>query len=475
MEKARQLQRQFFRSKGLPALVIGLTLLVLAAVIVAGCLRLRDSVREQIVGRDGETLFQVARWQQQNSDEGDTTNSLADTGEQFNLILKISQLKSVVGIRLFAPDGAFKTAFPATITEGAIAPADLDRLRDFEPSSHFDPSVDLSSIDMLSGLQTTNARVPLLEVNVPLLAGDNGPLVGAAQFLISGESIAREYSALDWHLFWYGCGAFATAGGILTVALLLAFRAIERQTERLVRANQELLQASKTSAVGAVTSHLIHGLKNPLSGLQGFVQSRLASDSETSDTEWRDAMATTQRMQALIGGVVRILEEQQSASDYEVSWQELADILSARLLPVARAKGVRLLCQVKADGVIPNREANLALLILENLVQNALQATPEGKSVSLTITQDDAAISCDVEDEGPGLPPEVKARLFTPCRSTKPGGSGIGLAISKQLAAQIGAALELKSASASGCVFRLALPCKPVSQQSPQPVAGHAQ
>jgi nitrogen-specific signal transduction histidine kinase len=64
----------------------------------------------------------------------------------------------------------------------------------------------------------------------------------------------------------------------------------------------------------------------------------------------------------------------------------------------------------------------------------------------------------EVADEGPGLPPEMQARLFAPCPSHKKGGSGIGLAISQQLANHLGAELELKHSSSKGCAFRLALP-----------------
>ena len=53
---------------------------------------------------------------------------------------------------------------------------------------------------------------------------------------------------------------------------------------------------------------------------------------------------------------------------------------------------------------------------------------------------------CEVADEGPGFPPQLLKSLFTPCRSTK-GGSGIGLAISRQLANQLGAVLELAKSS----------------------------
>ena len=169
-------------------------------------------------------------------------------------------------------------------------------------------------------------------------------------------------------------------------------------------------------------------------------------------------MATTQRMQLLINGVLRVLEEQRTEANYEISLAELVEIISAKMLPVARGAGVHFYAQAKAEGLLGNREANLVILILENLIQNAFQATPEGKSVKLLVTSADGRIDCEVRDEGPGLAPEMRASLFAPCRSTKPGGSGIGLAISKQLAGQLGAVLELKSNSSTGCVFALSFP-----------------
>lgn len=460
MEKVKLFHRQLLRSKRLSLLVITLTLTVLAGTILAGCLRLRAGIREQIAGREGESLYEVARWQQQYA--GDASEQplgpITDPGEQFSLILRISQLKGVAAIRLFTPEGAFTNALPATITETTLPAADVAVLKTLRPVSHFYPDADLASLDMLSVLDEHRARVPLLEVNVPLHEGAKGPLAGVAQFIIQGDSIAREYAELDERLWLQGGTAFLVAGGILATALALAFRAVSRQTERLVRANQELVMTAKTSAVGAVTSHLIHGLKNPLSGLQEFVKGHLAGESAGPETEWQDAMATTQRMQTLINGVVRVLEEQQTAANYEISLAELVEIISAKMMPVARSAGVHFYAQARAEGLLGNREANLVILILENLIQNAFQATPEGKAVRLNVASGEGRIECEVQDEGTGLPVEMQTRLFLPCHSTKPGGSGIGLAISKQLAAQLGARLELKSNSAAGCVFRLSFP-----------------
>jgi two-component system sensor histidine kinase TctE len=110
-----------------------------------------------------------------------------------------------------------------------------------------------------------------------------------------------------------------------------------------------------------------------------------------------------------------------------------------------------------AQGELANRHANLVLLILENLLHNALKVTPRGGIVRLHLAEDREHIRCEVADGGPGVSAEMRPRLFLPCRSTH-GGSGLGLAISKQLAGQIGAELQLQSTSAAGAVFALLLP-----------------
>ena len=110
------------------------------------------------------------------------------------------------------------------------------------------------------------------------------------------------------------------------------------------------------------------------------------------------------------------------------------------------------------EGILLNREANLISLVLYNLVQNAIQATPSEKRVTLRISAGSGNIVCEVQDEGPGISEAQRAQLFKPCRSTKEGGSGIGLAISQQLAKCIGAKLELTETAPTGSRFLLTFP-----------------
>jgi signal transduction histidine kinase len=427
-------------------------------------LDLRTRIHGQIVLRDGEILDAVTVMQHLNDQRnGETIASLSDPGEQFDLALKVSRLRNVLGVRLYSADGKFVNAFPAYIPEAALPVSNLAQLRNLQPVSYFSAKARMEEQAPLA--ETDSPTAPLLFVEVPLRAEDQQHLAGVIQFVMDGTSIVRQYADLDRNLALKFSTAFVVAAGILMAGLGLALRRVQRanqklaeRTHNLLQANRELALAARTSAVGAVASHLIHGLKNPLSGLRNFVHTHNAENGRGSDTDWQTALSTTQRMEELINRVVRVLQDQQTGAEYEISTAELAGMLAQKANVLADKTGVCFQTKILFDAILSNREADLILLILENLAQNAIEATPPGKTVEVRASGDAGAIHFEVRDQGPGLPPGMEGRLFMPFTSGKSGGGGIGLAISKQLAQSLGAKLELQENSPAGCTFRLTAP-----------------
>lgn len=463
METVRHLEDLLLRSRRVPVVVIGLALAVLAGVVALTTWQVRHRIREQIAGRDGEVLHAVALMYYAEDVEEGLAGPVTDPGGQLSVVLKTAQLRGVLGVRLFDPDGCFVEGFPFDVTDPQLDPAHLPALRRLQYVTRFQPQARVDDL-FLFPLQPGKGRetIPLLEVIVPLHT-ERAPLAGIAQFLVAGHSIVTEYKRLDRHLARQAFAAFAAGGTILTLTLLWAFRRVRRaqqllseRTQNLVQANQELALAAKTSALGAVTAHLIHGLKNPLAGLQNFVASRPANPAREAEADWQQAVASTQRMQAMINQVVGVLREEHGGAAYELTLAELEQIVRGRVQPLAREKQVNFTSVVQTAGALPNRAANLVALILVNLAENAIHATPKGRAVSLTVSRVGARLGFEVRDAGSGFPADTP--LFMPCRSAKEGGTGIGLALCKQLANHLGAELELAASTPVGCVFALSLP-----------------
>jgi signal transduction histidine kinase len=463
MDKVISIQQLLLRSRRLPWLVIGLALAVLAGVIGSTALQVRNGIRGQIAGRDGEVLHAVVMAQFAEDAAEGVADSLNDPGVQLTVMLKASQLKGVLGIRLFSSSGEFVQAFPPDLREGQLDAAKLAELRLLKPTSRFDPASSLESLFYSNPdrLASHDAVAPLLEVNLALHE-DGRPLAGVAQFLIEGQSLAAEFARLDRHLIRQALTAFAVSGGLLALALAWAFRRLDKahrliteRTENLLKANQELALAAKMTALGAVTVHLIHGLKNPLAGLQNFVTAH-SSGTAAAAADWEQAVASTRRMQTLINQVVTVLHEEQTSTQYEVTIEELVEMVTSSVLQMSRETGASFSVSVEADGVFPNRVAHLVAFILANLAQNGLQATPRGGNVHLRISRTAGHLLFEMRDQGGGFPKGQP--LFMPCCSTKNGGSGLGLALSKQLANHLGADLDLSNDTPHGCLFALRLP-----------------
>jgi signal transduction histidine kinase len=466
VERILQIKKLLLRSRRTPWVLVVLSLAVLAGAILLTMRQTRASIRAQIAGRDGEVLYAVARMTvPADAGTDDPVTSMDDPANQLAVLLETSRLSLVMGARLFDTDGGFVGSFPGDMLEAGLGAEDLRSLRDFKPVSHFHPAVWLTDHFLPAAVEDIDRdrKMPLLEVNVPLHVGKPRRLVGIAQFIIEGDSIAGEFARLDRHLAEQAAVAFLAGGIVLVGAIAWSFRRLNRahrllaeRTENLLAANQELALAAKTSAVGAVTSHLIHGLRNPLAGLQNFVAGLGANLADHPDGDLQQAIAATRRMQTMINEVVGVLREEEGTGQYEIPATELLEVISSRVRPLCRERGVELKTSVQSEAVLPNRAANLVALILVNLVQNAVEATPRGKAVRLSQTQLAEHLLVDVRDQGGGFPAD--RGVFAPCQSGKEGGSGIGLAISKQLANHLGAGLELRENSASGCVFVLSLP-----------------
>jgi signal transduction histidine kinase len=202
----------------------------------------------------------------------------------------------------------------------------------------------------------------------------------------------------------------------------------------------------------------MHGLKNPLSSLSQFVSSRRDGRMEPDEGDWQDALTAAYRMQTLMGQTLEVLGDVQGAPAYEMAVDELLEEMRVRVADSAGRRNIALSIEAEGRCTLSSHTANLAGLILTNLLENAIEVTPSGGAVSLRAERGEGSIRFRVRDGGGGFPDPLRDQLFLPCKSTRDGGSGIGLAISKLIADHLGARLALEESTPTGCAFLLELP-----------------
>lgn len=449
-------------------LLLGGAMLVVFAVLVAGLtLNLRQRLRRDIELRHAAAIYAVAVMEIDAGQARAAELRLPfETPDVFTAVLGSSRLGGVLAVQLFDHSGSLLQALPAIAdTFTAVVPWWNTPLR--SPDARFHAHGTLEQVFGLpaqAGDEVT--PTPLLEVVAPLGRRAQDGSLGVARYWIDGTPLVAEFARLDRSLAAQSGAAFAGAALLLVLLLAWAYRQLARahhrvleQTAELARANEELDFAAKTGALGAISAHLIHGLKNPLAGLEGYVLESAQTES-LDETARRSAMDTARRLRNLVNEVVAVLRDERSTADtHDIPVEELTESVHARELPLATDAGVTLTMRCRATGAIGSRTANLAGLVLANLISNAIEASPRGADVALEAADaSEGGLEFTVADRGAGLPEAIRASLFRPVRSTKAGGGGMGLAISSRLARHAGGELVLVRSDASGTVFKLTVP-----------------
>jgi two-component system sensor histidine kinase HydH len=125
----------------------------------------------------------------------------------------------------------------------------------------------------------------------------------------------------------------------------------------------------------------------------------------------------------------------------------------------AREQSVVLEARVKVDAELAGKSVSALRDALSNLLLNALQATPEGGRVELTAAASDGEIVISVQDSGPGVPADLRERIWEPFFTTRQRGTGLGLAIVRKRLQEVGGTAVLDvGRNGSGALFQLRVP-----------------
>ncbi len=446
------------------ALILGA---VMAVVFVALVLRydhdLRAVIHAKMIQRDAAVLTSVA---QQEIETGAFEPARSNADPWLSALLPAAHRQGVLAMAIFDADGVLLEKIPSGQLFVDLSEEDFVRLQDGRPLTRYWPAFSLATLLAGGPVQPT----PVLEIVVPLRGknggappGGSGDLIGFVRYHLDARALAVELATLDSSVrrqtavtLMVGLAALGLLVGVAYALLARAQRTIAERTAGLQRANFELTLAAKTSALGQLTSHLIHGLQGSVTGLRTVTASRGGGSAE----DWAAAAGYADQMQLMIQEIVGLLGDRATAAKYELTGEELANIIRRRTVPLATSKGVPLEVGAGFPDAFDSHRGGLLCLIASNLVQNAVDACSPADKISVTLRRDPDHITLVVADTGPGIPPHVRERLFEPGCTGRTGGTGLGLAISQLLARQIGASLTLDASGPDGTIFRVVLPAR---------------
>jgi two-component system sensor histidine kinase HydH len=240
-----------------------------------------------------------------------------------------------------------------------------------------------------------------------------------------------------------------------------------RSVSRLERLDHEVAHLDRRASLGDLLSEIVHELRNPLVSMKTLIQLLPERrDDPEFYLDFRNLVADElSRMERLLETLLHHAGPATGTDDLPGECQVAAVVDSiARLLEHRGIKrGVCFGLDI-GPSLPPAAIAEDALRqILLNLALNALEATPEGGTVSLGARErrdrDGSWVELTIDDAGPGVAPEARAHLFEPFYSSREGrAGGLGLAISQRLARQVGGAIAVEDAPTGGARFRLQLP-----------------
>lgn len=253
------------------------------------------------------------------------------------------------------------------------------------------------------------------------------------------------------------CSPLATADGPVLLELLNDITEQEAMRARL-------LHSERLATVGAMASRVAHEIRNPL-GIMAVHADLLARELAAGGDAGEAAthLAVVKDEIRSVGDLVASYLRFGRLPALRREPVDLARLLEARVAPLEAECEARSIALVRpgagSAGAMPGVMADGEQLgqAVTNLVRNAIEAMPEGGTLTVGVRHDDGSVILEVADTGPGVAPEDAERIFEPFHTTKTTGTGLGLALAREIVQEHGGSLRCVS-RARGAAFVLTLP-----------------
>lgn len=260
----------------------------------------------------------------------------------------------------------------------------------------------------------------------------------------------------------YQVSTFLALGGI-TLALVLTLnlrQTLRQERESRERLRDELRRSEHLASLGLLLAQVAHEVRNPLAGIRSTVQlwQRLPAETRTPES-LAAVIAAVDRLDTLLSQLLYFSRAENTGRervDLNALVRETTELLQAQ----AASQNVQI--DVESDPRSPAVHGSAPALrqVVLNLANNALQAMPgSGRLTFRTrLRESERLVELQVADTGRGIDAAIRARLFEPFFTTRPQGTGLGLALCREIVIQHHGQIAMLDAQPQGTICRILLP-----------------
>lgn len=292
-----------------------------------------------------------------------------------------------------------------------------------------------------------------IETYIPIWSDDGTKIVGAVEVYRSPAALLNDIAAVR-HAIWLGSAAGAVVLFASLIAVVMAVRHILAEQERRIVATE------KYAVVGELTSAVAHGLRNPLASIRSSAELALDGDSVDEVKEpIADIIAQSERLENWIRSFLMQTREIPGQHSAAVALDDIIRDCLQGFAPQAQARHIVL--DFQPEGASPCVRINRAELsqVINSLIANSLEAIGSGGEVIVRRSESATGrVSLTIEDNGPGIAPEIASRLFQSCATSKAAGLGVGLSLTKRILDRCGGTIEIVNRKMQGARATLSLP-----------------
>ncbi|MBW1712240.1 MAG: PAS domain-containing protein [Deltaproteobacteria bacterium] len=245
---------------------------------------------------------------------------------------------------------------------------------------------------------------------------------------------------------------------------------ITRDITEYKKLQQAVIESEKLAAIGKLAGSVAHEINNPLTGILTFAEELLldAKPGDPAVEDYEVIIREALRCRRIVSDVldfVRIRPSQRKSMDINLVIERALSLVQGQ----APFQDVTLDRQMTPDLPLVRLDPDQMQQVFLNIVINAAEAMNNGGRLTIRsgLSADGSSVQVELQDEGPGIPPDKMEEIFEPFYSTKSHtGNGLGLSVVKSIVDQHGGTIEVESELGQGSVFIVSLPLTPQEERS---------